>query len=536
MSQKVPDTAPISPSARDIPDIDSDPEPQSIYEHTTQIERKKGPTGTAADLLSILPSEIISVIFCHACKPIHGNRKWQRDCHPLHLGQISRQYRQYAWATSELWTTIVIRLVPRKVAAQTELLEEWLGRTMSRPIDIYFEVERPSSNVTRWEILMLLGKPRNNAQPSIYPMINLLARHSIQWRCIEFHIPNAWYPIFTPLTGSNSIVAPANNSEATEPAPTEAPLDLPLLRSASLHQDDKVAIRDPQAVGLDLTLAPSLRALSLSCLQMSPVILERVDFKQITNLTFSSVQDINPYFLLPQLPNLEEAAFHQATFSKTRRFPKVRHKKLRRLELETDALKQLQYFLPVVILPRLESLSVCVPTTMHYSNVFTVPHWEADLKSLSLTCKISVEYDLIEVLSSLVSLRELCIRDCSTEATPEAGLSSIFFAMLDPTADPPYLPCLEVLSYEGQLAIQAIDFIEPLIIRSRIRGESSGTYLPDLERIAVLRKVKIRADQVSEVAEFSIAEYPDSQYIWEIMRMMEEGVLELITMDGEFWQ
>jgi len=45
--------------------------------------------------------------------------------------------------------------------------------------------------------------------------------------------------------------------------------------------------------------------------------------------------------------------------------------------------------------------------------------------------------------------------------------------------------------------------------------------------------VKIQADQLSESAEFSIAEYPNAQYVWEIMRMMEEGVLEFITMNGE---
>jgi len=60
--------------------------------------------------------------------------------------------------------------------------------------------------------------------------------------------------------------------------------------------------------------------------------------------------------------------------------------------------------------------------------------------------------------------------------------------------------------------------------------------MPNLEKMAVLRKVKIQADQVSDTVEFSIAEYPDSQYVLEIKRMMEEGVLELITMDGNFWQ
>ena len=38
------------------------------------------------------------------------------------------------------------------------------------------------------------------------------------------------------------------------------------------------------------------------------------------------------------------------------------------------------------------------------------------------------------------------------------------------------------------------------------------------------------------MAEFSIAEYPDVQYVWEVKMMMEQGILELITMDGRLWE
>ena len=103
-------------------------------------EGKEGRTETPADLLSTLPGEVTSYIFCHPCKPIPGNHKWQRHCYPLLLGRISRQYRQYAWVTSKLWATIVIQVNPPKSAVQTELLEE-LARMMGRPIDVYFKIE-----------------------------------------------------------------------------------------------------------------------------------------------------------------------------------------------------------------------------------------------------------------------------------------------------------------------------------------------------------------------------------------------------------
>jgi len=120
-----------------------------------------------------------------------------------------------------------------------------------------------------------------------------------------------------------------------------------------------------QPVGLNLTLAPSLRTLLLSCFRISPAIFERVNYKQIINLTFDCISY--------QLPNLEEAAFHHTTFSQARLFQKIRHQKLRGLEVETHTVNQLKHFLPILILPRLESLNVCVPTTLRYSDKFTAP-------------------------------------------------------------------------------------------------------------------------------------------------------------------
>ena len=501
---------------------------QESYDTTFEEGFKGGLTETHIDLLSTLPFEVISNIFYHACKPIYRNRKWERDCYPLLLGRISRQYRQYAWATSELWTTIVIRVNPPKLTAQTKLLEEWLARTMGRPIDIYFEIETPGP--IQWEISMLLSNPSNNNQPSVIPMIHLLAKHSLKWRCIEFNIPSTWYPIFTSSTEYPIV---ADNYEVQL---FSMPLDLPVLMSASLHCSDGVLTIAQQGVELDLTLAPSLRALSLSRIQILPIIFERVDFEQITNLTFAHVYSIDLCDLLPRLPNLQEATFHHVTFSQPSQ--NFIHQKLCKLEVDVHKDRPLQQILGYMILPRLEVLNVCIPTTMDYSTIFrrfatlsSKPH----ITSLSLSCKITREFHLIDVLSALNSLRELYIRDSSTEVTPDFGLSSTFFDVLYPEEEYPHLPSLELFSYQGNLVVQAIDFLEPFVIRSRMRGGSSGAD-GNLAKFAVLEKVKIQADQVSNSAELSIAEYPDSQFIWEIMTMMEEGILKLITMDGKCWE
>jgi hypothetical protein len=239
---------------------------------------------------------------------------------------------------------------------------------------------------------------------------------------------------------------------------------------------------------------------------MSPVIFQKAHFKQITNLTLRSVHNIVPHVLLPQLPNLAKAAFHRTAFSQTDLDGKIQHEKLESLVVETDKATQLENFLLVLNLPCVESLSI---SAMDYVNMFTVPCLEANLTSLSVTCNID-ELDLIEGLRSLSSLRELYIRDRRkhhnsnrreingirdnrTEATyiPQ-GLSREFFDKLDLNNDPSYLPCLEVLLYEGTLMVSAINFLQPLMDRLHIHSRSSRE---NSKSAAVLRKVKIQANQ-----------------------------------------
>jgi len=129
---------------------------------------------------------------------------------------------------------------------------------------------------------------------------------------------------------------------------------------------------------------------------------------------------------------------------------------------------------------------------MHYSGLFrrfVSPDSESHITRLSLSCVITKELELIDVLSALDSLRELYVRDINTEAAPDFGLSRTFIDVLHPDEVFAYLPSLEVLSYEGNLVVQAIDFLEPLLIRSRMR-EGNARADGNLERIAVLKKKK----------------------------------------------
>ncbi|KIM44077.1 hypothetical protein M413DRAFT_443133 [Hebeloma cylindrosporum] len=365
-------------------------------------------------------------------------------------------------------------------------------------------------------------------------MINLLAKSSRQWRCIDFHIPFFWYPIFT----SSKISDPSpDNDQPTQSVALKKPLDLPLLVSASFHYEDHGIVATDDEVDLDLTLAPSLHTLSLSLFQMSPALLKRITCKDkvtmmVLQRTTGPYMDLND--LLPHFPNLQEAAFHSAWFIMQNPPPDITHRKLRKLEVDAYFGWRDLKVLFLVIFPRLESLSVQVPSTIRYGELlkgFIAHNSESHLTSLSLSCKITREHELIDVLSALGSLRELYIQDTSVGGTPGFGFSYLFFDALHPD-EPDTMTSLEVLSYKGNLLVQSIAFLTPVIIRSRMRGEIHK----NLEKLPVLRKVRIQADQLLDSDESRIADYPDPPYVCEVRTMMERGILELLTMDGGQWE
>jgi hypothetical protein len=63
---------------------------------------------------------------------------------PLKLGSVCRKWRQLAWATPDLWTTLSIAIdigssmMPFVVESLPGLLREWLGRSGMLPLTIYF--------------------------------------------------------------------------------------------------------------------------------------------------------------------------------------------------------------------------------------------------------------------------------------------------------------------------------------------------------------------------------------------------------------
>ncbi|KJA17349.1 hypothetical protein HYPSUDRAFT_1023963 [Hypholoma sublateritium FD-334 SS-4] len=466
------------------------------------------------DLLN-LPADVIAQIFCEACRPIPNDQDWTRQFYPLWLGRFCRAWRQIAWSTSELWTTIVVRtrckgIVPPNYPNQLELLEQWVERTKGRKLDILFD---DSSELPAFLF----------SAPSPASLLQVLVSHSERWESIELHFPKIWNEI-SPFT-------PAQ------------PLSLPNLRSVTLRSELYGENNPPPPQ--NFTLAPLLRNL-----EFSHISVERIAFiilppsRKIIRLTLTSCSALSLRGFCKKFPHLQEVTFASTEAGLLHHPPNtVLHERLSSLTIKSAV--NYTFFFNQLTLPSLKQLNIELGRPLAYTQEL-LPFLERSacmLTTLTLKGPITREYDLIELLQGIPSLEVLHLVNnvarCDTFRLADTGLGSTFFEQLDPDEAAPYLTSLAVFSYSGILAVQAIDFMEPFIVRARVRD--APEYAPDepdapgTRKVARLRQATIRADQYSDVAEFSIAEYSDTRYIWEVARMLEEGILVLLNMDGSLW-
>ena len=264
------------------------------------------------------------------------------------------------------------------------------------------------------------------------------------------------------------------------------------------------------------------------------------------HLALSSCARFSLLDLFQKFPHLREVEFTSTEVMMLPNPPNiVLHERLSSLTVKLVI--NYTFFFNQLTLPALKHLNVELQRPVAYTREL-LPFLERSacmLASLTLNCPLTREYDLIELLQSIPSLETLHLIN-HVDVTrnrnfrpADTGLGSTFFEQLDPDEAAPYLPSLAVFSYSGILAVQAIDFMEPFIVRARVRD--APQYAPDepdapgTRKVARLRQATIRSDQYSDVAEFSIAEYSDSRYIWEVVRMVEVGILVLLNRDGSPW-
>ena len=155
----------------------------------------------------ILPTEVLSLIFsfclphflCHA-----------RGSGPLIFGAVSKKWRDIAWSTPNLWSSIsiIINFNPQRLSQQTLLAEEWLARSGQRELSI--QVHSQGHHIddvmedTEIDYLVFLMRP----------LIGVLVQYSYRWKSLDLLLPTCLF---------NYIIPPNNNAPLLERLKVEPP-------------------------------------------------------------------------------------------------------------------------------------------------------------------------------------------------------------------------------------------------------------------------------------------------------------------------
>ena len=83
-----------------------------------------------------IPPEILIEIFQIACQPVDDDFRARQATTPLFIGSICRFWRDVAWSTPFLWSTVFLHVSRKHHATQIQLLEDWLLNAKSAPLSI----------------------------------------------------------------------------------------------------------------------------------------------------------------------------------------------------------------------------------------------------------------------------------------------------------------------------------------------------------------------------------------------------------------
>ena len=94
-----------------------------------------------------IPSDILIEIFQIACKPVYNSYKVWQVATPLFIGSICRLWRDVAWSTPSLWSTIFLHVSRTHHDTQIQLLGDWLLNARSTPLCIKLTTENEHESV-----------------------------------------------------------------------------------------------------------------------------------------------------------------------------------------------------------------------------------------------------------------------------------------------------------------------------------------------------------------------------------------------------
>ena len=362
-------------------------------------------------LIHKFPPEIASHIFIQYAPPSVNSYKGGRST-PLLLGSVCRKWRQLAWATPQLWSSIVIG--PDKVPLG--LVAEWLERSASLPLTIKF--------------YGYSGQLKGVSQ--------ILNKHSARWYDMYLYIPPTFFRRFDGLSQGNilhRLVLRTNTSPNTHSDPPKfsmksepRPTDLTLL---------EVGLPCVVIIWNNLTVA-SLSEIDVGdCVEL---------IRRAPLLHTLRMREINSLSGIFPLPNT-----------------RIVHPHLHALELQITDRSASVGFLDSVCLPSLEQW-------IHERDIFLVEHmisfieWSPRLKVLKVSTDNIPDHQVAQLLSHLSTLELLELRSFQDRYYRISDLIYLLCASGESTLFLPRMQSLEfVCTSSGSFPWDSLDqlFVSP---------------------------------------------------------------------------
>ena len=371
-----------------------------------------------------LPPDVTSTIF-EFCLPDFTDRQLspytKEDISiPLSLGAICSYWRDIAWSTPSLWSSLVVCVTSKRDShIVTGIAQEWLTRSGQLPLSI---------NIFA-----------NTCNTTLTALADIINQHSTRWFNLDLFILPHCYQHFH-----------ATDNHA------------PILKYLRFHS---CGIGNLMNLNLQLT-CPRLERASLS---MFPVGKTNIQWDNLTHLTLQSMSIIDSLLILrktPRLVFLKLSGLHARY--KGPNIGAFMLTSLRSLQLLSWNLAE--DFLSNLIAPHLKVFYIPIKTFTSMENItFFLRRSACSLRSFSMIFSIFPPYfeGLMELLQSMPSLKKLSLSSTSFEDTTRENydprsilelVAKVLFSQS--TSQQGFLPNLKILEYSGKLYLGPGNYVD----------------------------------------------------------------------------
>ncbi|KAJ3516031.1 hypothetical protein NLJ89_g1371 [Agrocybe chaxingu] len=212
-----------------------------------------------------LPPEIISRVFGF-CASREG------ELSPFDLGAVCKRWREIAWSTPQLWTSLDVDLNWLEINSQTRswLIQEWLSRSGELPLSI--SVTYVKTDMAPLPLAILEN------------ILDVLNRFSRRWRDLDLSIPFALLPA---LCGDGDGVSILNTLRISPP---------------EILDDAEEELVHRLAYPFQITNAsPSLQRVAITSFPFSMV---GINWQNVTDVSFDDIPIYDFHSLLREARNL----------------------------------------------------------------------------------------------------------------------------------------------------------------------------------------------------------------------------------------